>query len=1273
MTSADVSAIGSLAVTAVNSTPAGGTSSAISLPVNNPAPGTIQLSPSTLTAGGASPVTITVTGVFVPASAVQVNGTARPTTYVNATTLTFAATVTDQASVSILAVTVTNPAPGGGTSPVSNLVIGNPTSTPSITAVTPTSIVEGSGDTFITVTGTGFTGSSDVQWNGANLQTYFQGINFLSATVPAADVAKTGSANVTVTSPTATPSVSNAIQVNITNPPAPTLTTITPTNGPINTDTQVELFGTGFTNLSTVSFNGTNLPVTAIQGSGQLTVTIPASAIALPGNGSFTVTTPAPGGGTTAPLAYTAYIAIPNNSMVYNAANGLFYASVPSSAGPPYGNSIVSVDPATGALGTPIHVGSEPNKLAITSDGHYLWVGLDGASAVRQVDLTTGTAGLQFTLGGNAGLYENPGTALALAALPGSPNSVVVSSSNEFSDLALAIYDSGVIRGSGTGGSIGITGSANALQVDGTRGEVYAGSQNQYNTYTYSSTGLTPLASSSSGAYTAYTDDEMLIAGGKLYTDLGGVYDAESGDLLGTFYSSGTTAATGTTTADTTLGKAFILTNQNAYSSVSPTQIQIFNISNFTNDTTLSLPVSYSTSSNYSITPGPTRLTRWGADGLAFRTNVGIYSLRSSAVKDLSSVSADLGVTLASSGSNATGATSTFTATVKNAGPSGATSVALTALVPSTGTLVSATPSTGSCFTSSAVSCDLGSLANGSSATVTFVIQQMTAGDSTMMVQVSASENDPKPSNNQSSSTVSITGSAYNALPAIASISPATILAGAGDTEITVTGTGFSTGSSILLDGTPIATSLDSATQLTATVPASKLAALGWSAVSVSNAAPGGGTSSSLPLSVYTVTTLGVNHILYDPYSRNIMASVGSGSSQITGNSIVSITPTTSTISTPVPIGSQPTNMALTSDGQILYTVLIGNQSVARYNMLTQSADFTYQVPNDSNADGLQGLRGIAAQPGTENTVALDLGSWAGNAIFDFDPTNKTAAIRGQASGPYSGSCLQFLDAADLLAFDVDTSGATFDHYTVTSSGFTYYNYSQYSESTLFGFGCFKLSGGLAFANGGGVANPAPATAVQLGVFQGLPGGEFSTSLGLAPDASLQRVFFVATEDNSNASNAIVVYNPNTYLLAANIPLNLQATEGNTDFTVTDFVRWGQDGLAILTSGGHIYFLRGPAVVPGLLNQNTAANLSSSSTTTIAHGTGNTLLTLTGSNFLPGVAVAWNGNYRTTTIVDSTHVTVAIPASDLSSAGSGSLVATNPGAPASKALQITIN
>src|SRR6202012_3906449 len=97
----------------------------------------------------------------------------------------------------------------------------------------------------------------------------------------------------------------------------------------------------------------------------------------------------------------------------------------PGSAGPPYGDSIVSVDPATGVLGKPIYVGSEPDKLAISSDGTTLWVGLDGASAIREVNLTKGAAAMQFSLADNTGVYDFPPVVHAIAVLPGSDNSIV--------------------------------------------------------------------------------------------------------------------------------------------------------------------------------------------------------------------------------------------------------------------------------------------------------------------------------------------------------------------------------------------------------------------------------------------------------------------------------------------------------------------------------------------------------------------------------------------------------------------------------------------------------------------------------------------------------------------------------------------------------------------------------------------------------------------------------------------------------------------------------
>ncbi len=160
----------------------------------------------------------------------------------------------------------------------------------------------------------------------------------------------------------------------------------------------------------------------------------------------------------------------------------------------------------------------------------------------------------------------------------------------------------------------------------------------------------------------------------------------------------------------------------------------------------------------------------------------------------------------------------------------------------------------------------------------------------------------------------------------------------------------------------------------------------------------------------------------------------------------------------------------------------------------------------------------------------------------------------------------------------------------------------------------------------------------------------------------------------SSTYDTLQAFDNSTYMPAGSVSIDFTSTEGtNSGYTLTDVIRWGQDGIAILTSGGHIYLLRGPVVVPQLLNQNSAATLTSSSSSTIAKGSGNTMLTLTGSNFVPGVGVTWNGSYRTTTIVDATHLSIAIPASDLAATGSGKIVATNPDASASNALTVTVN
>lgn len=67
------------------------------------------------------------------------------------------------------------------------------------------------------------------------------------------------------------------------------------------------------------------------------------------------------------------------------------------------------------------------------------------------------------------------------------------------------------------------------------------------------------------------------------------------------------------------------------------------------------------------------------------------------------------------------------------------------------------------------------------------------------------------------------------------------------------------------------------------------------------------------------------------------------------------------------------------------------------------------------------------------------------------------------------------------------------------------------------------------------------------------------------------------------------------------------------------------------------------------------------------------MLAVAGSGFIPGAVVTWNGAERTTTFVDSSDLTVAIPASDLSQSGTATLTVNNPGSSASNSISFAIN
>ncbi|MEQ1907503.1 MAG: BACON domain-containing carbohydrate-binding protein [Vicinamibacterales bacterium] len=109
-------------------------------------------------------------------------------------------------------------------------------------------------------------------------------------------------------------------------------------------------------------------------------------------------------------------------------------------------------------------------------------------------------------------------------------------------------------------------------------------------------------------------------------------------------------------------------------------------------------------------------------------------------------------------------------------------------------------------------------------------------------------------------------GQTSSSLPTVTSLTPATVVVGSGALTLGVTGTGFTNGAVVTLDGVARTTTFGSATQLSAAILASDLASAGTHTVAVVNpAGTGSGTSNGRPLTVATAATLTLSPTTWNP------------------------------------------------------------------------------------------------------------------------------------------------------------------------------------------------------------------------------------------------------------------------------------------------------------------------------------------------------------------------------------------------------------------------
>jgi hypothetical protein len=605
--------------------------------VTNPAPTLTGITPSLLYAGGTA-TTFTLTGTnFNSSSAVLAGTTSLSTTFVSATQLTALAPPAVLDSASTLGFTVSNPAPGGGTSQSLPITVIQPTAT--LTSLSPSSVTAGSPALTVTLTGTGFTPTAAVYSDTgyvAEATTYVSSTS-IQFTLLAQQLTSTGNLSITVRDPASYSAPSNALTFQVVNP-VPVLNSISPSSVTAGAPNFVlTLTGSNFVSSSTILVNGTPVQPNSYPAPTSASVDIPASAVSTVGPVSITVSNPTPGGGTSAPQTLNVISASNRIRNVNVAAADLGWDSVhnlviastlSSSATNP--NSIVAINPAQGTITTAVALPSQPAGIAVTADGSYVYVTLPVTGQVERFKLPALTPDITFGLGNDSG--GNFYNSMFVAAAPGLPHTVAItrhaSSDTPYGATGgVAVYDDGVARPNIAVPS-GYYNSYDTLLWGSDATTLYATntviSTADVDTFAVNASGVTLLSDRTSILGEFVRNLAFDPTTGRLVDGYGNVVNATTGASAGQFIVPNTlTYEENPVALDTTQRIAFYV-NVNAFYTDPPngTYIEAFNLDQF----------NYINSMLVEGLNGPSTIIRWGTSGLAVNGSSQIYLIDGSFV-----------------------------------------------------------------------------------------------------------------------------------------------------------------------------------------------------------------------------------------------------------------------------------------------------------------------------------------------------------------------------------------------------------------------------------------------------------------------------------------------------------------------------------------------------------------------------------------------------------------------------------------------------------------
>ncbi len=515
--------------------------------------------------------------------------------------------------------------------------------------------------------------------------------------------------------------------------------------------------------------------------------------------------------------------------------------------------------------------------------------------------------------------------------------------------------------------------------------------------------------------------------------------------------------------------------------------------------------------------------------------------------------------------------------------------------------------------------------------------------------------------------------------PVIMGISPSGALAGGGAFTLTVTGSGFDSGAMVLWNNSALPLLTESATQLTATVPASDIFTPGIDSVTVSD---NGLTSNSAAF------TVSANPVISSISPSSATAGGGGFTLTVSGsgfdaNAVVQWTTTSGTMSLTTSFGSA-TQLTANVGASLIDTAGSATVTVLDGGLTSNGETFTIAAgPAITSLSPSSAIAGQAGFPLTVNGSGFVSGAtvqWTNTSGTTSLTTTFGSATQLTAQVPASLVATVGSATVTVTVNGVTSSGATFTiaagpaitslspssaiagqagfALTVNGSGFVSGATVQWTNTsgttsltTTFGSATqltAQVPASLVTTAGSATVTVAENGVASSGVTFTIAPGPAITSLSPNTAAAGGVAFTLTVNGMGFVSGAVVDWNGtslsttfvNSTQLTAQVTANLIATPGTASVTVVE------NGV---TSGAANFTVAAEPVITSL--DPIAATASGPAF----------ILTVNGTGFLSGAVVHWNSTALTTTFVNSTELTAQVTANLIATPGTESVTVVEDG------------